>query len=152
MFALIQALRLEGACARARAQVPGSFGRLGDPAAETSWVPGTLLLELMAQTAGPLLEELHAEPRWAVLGLVRAARFPAPTPLPAEGVTLEVLAEQLRWEHGSGVARAWVEVAGELRAQAELVFSLQPPAPGWEAAIAARDARVARWLAAWEGA
>ena len=149
MFELIEAMRIEGAHAEARAWVPAGLPQLEDHFPGAPLVPGTLLIELMAQTAGPLLEETGDAPRWAVLGLVRSGSFTAPTPLPA---AIELRAEVVRREASSGVARAQARVDGEVRARAELVFSLQPRDPAWEEAIAARDARLARWLAAWGGA
>lgn len=148
MFELIEAMRIEGVCAEARARVPADLPQLQDHFPGALLLPGTLLIELMAQTAGPLLEETGDAPRWAVLGLVRHASFLAPTPLPA---AIELSAEVVRREPSSGVARTEATVEGEVRARAELVFSLQPRDPAWGAAIAARDARLASWLAAWEG-
>ncbi|MEZ6186061.1 MAG: hypothetical protein R3F62_13750 [Planctomycetota bacterium] len=151
MFEWIEALTITGDAARARAFVPHDLPQLADHFPGQPLVPGSLLLELLAQTGGPLAEAACPEARWALLGLVRSASFPAPTPLAAPGVRLALSAELTRLEPSSACVRARAQVAGEDRARAELVFTLQPAGPGWEPALAARAARLARWRAAWEG-
>lgn len=132
MFELVTAITIEPPRARGRAEVPRAPW-LDDHFPGATVAPATLLLELAAQIAGPLVE--HAGDGAAVLGLVRSAVFRAPVPVPA---ALAIDAELVR----DRVVR--VEIAGVMTA--ELGFGLVPRAePAW----AAREARVARWKAAW---
>ncbi len=109
-------------------------------------LPGSLILELAAQVSGPLAEEFAKTrmdgERWAILGMVRDARFLHPVFLPA---TLEISAEISRSQTSSINTIVGVMSDGERVMQAELVMMLLESAPEWEEAIKARHDRLARW-------
>ena len=142
MFELIQAISIDVAAGRAagRAHVPLAPW-LADHFPSSPLVPGTVLLELAAQIAGPLAEE-GAPGRSAILGLVRSAVFRAPVPAPAD---LEIAAELLRREDSTVVCR--VAVGSSM--SAELAFAMVSISETGPAAWAERERRVTRWREAW---
>ena len=109
-------------------------------------LPGSLILELAAQVCGPLAEEFAKTTvgieRWAILGMVRDARFLRPVFLPA---TLEINAEISRSQDSSININVTVTSNDERVMQAELVMMLLESAPDWSTAIEARNKRLARW-------
>ena len=109
-------------------------------------LPGSLILELAAQVAGPLAEEfvktqLDLE-RWAILGMVRDARFLQPVFLPA---SLEITAVISRSQSSNVSTNVTVAMDGERVMQAELVMMMLESSDEWTAAIEARNERLARW-------
>jgi 3-hydroxymyristoyl/3-hydroxydecanoyl-(acyl carrier protein) dehydratase len=162
MFELIQAISIDVAAGRAagRAHVPLAPW-LADHFPGSPLVPGTLLLELAAQIAGPLAEESHYgasdQPHYgamhhseaAVLGLVRSAVFRTPVPAPAD---LEIAAELVRREPSSAVCRVSVSTRprkNEGEMSAELTFAMVRVAEIAGAAWEERARRVERWRGAW---
>jgi 3-hydroxymyristoyl/3-hydroxydecanoyl-(acyl carrier protein) dehydratase len=154
MFELIQAISIDAAAGRAagRAHVPLAPW-LADHFPTSPLVPGTLLLELAAQIAGPLAEESHYgamhRSEAAVLGHVRSAVFRTLVPAPAD---LEITAELLRREASTAVCRVSVsrrprKNGGEMAA--ELTFAMVPVAEIAREAWEERERRVARWREAW---
>ena len=107
-------------------------------------LPGSLLIELAAQVSGPLAEEFAKNERWAILGMVRDARFLHPVFLPA---TLELSAEVVRSEPSTISTNVVVEVNGERVMQAQLVMMMIETSTEWAQAIEARNSRLARWKA-----
>jgi acyl-CoA thioesterase FadM len=108
-----------------------------------------LLIELAAQVAGPLAEQvvklrLNVE-RWALLGMIRSAKFLRPVPLPA---TIVLTAEISRLDLSNTALQVRARATEELVMSAELVMMMVEGAPEWETAIRARHER----LAAWKGA
>ena len=111
-----------------------------------SLLPGSLILELAAQVAGPLAEEFAKSQsgleRWAILGMVRDARFLQPVFLPA---SLEITAAISRSQSSSVNTNVTVTVNGERVMQAELVMMMLESSDEWTPAIKARNDRLARW-------
>ena len=111
MFELMESLTVDaaGGAASGRATVPidhPSFPFLADHFVGAPVLPGSLQIELCAQIAGPLAEEVtalqHGTERWAFLGLVRHAAFLEPAVLPAR----LVISAQVKRAEPSNVAVA----------------------------------------------
>jgi 3-hydroxymyristoyl/3-hydroxydecanoyl-(acyl carrier protein) dehydratase len=148
MFELMRSIRIDVENWRASgvAFVPADHPLFADHFPGKSLLPGSLILELAAQVAGPLAEEfakiqLQIE-RWAILGMVRDARFLQPVFLPA---SLEITAAISRSQSSSVSASVSVTVSGERVMQAELVMMMLESSAEWEVAIEARNDRLARW-------
>lgn len=148
MFELIRSITIDTEKGRASGEafVPADHPLFADHFPGHPLLPGSLILELAAQIAGPLAEEsAHANSpieRWAILGMVRDARFLRPVFLPA---TLVVNAEISRSQESSINTNVTVTSDGERVMQAELVLMLLETAPEWSKAIEARSSRLARW-------
>jgi 3-hydroxymyristoyl/3-hydroxydecanoyl-(acyl carrier protein) dehydratase len=147
MFEWLESLAIHAAEAKATAEarIPADHPFLADHFPGVPILPGSLQIELCAQVAGPLVEELVARrdgsERWAFLGMVRNATFRAPVPLPA---TLGIFASAPRIERDSAVVQAMIMPgADEVACRVELVMMLRPPEPGWNDAIAGYRARIA---------
>jgi len=150
MFELIQTIKIdvEKRRASAAAFVPADHPLFADHFPGTPLLPGSLMIELAAQVAGPLAEkfaltQLGME-RWAILGMVRDARFMHPVFLPAH---LELSAELSRPGSSSVSTNVTVAVEGERVMQAQLVMMLLETSADWTRAIQARNERLARWKA-----
>ena len=111
-------------------------------------LPGSLMIELAAQLSGPLAEEFAktraGDERWAILGMVRDARFLRPVFLPA---TLTLSAEVIRTEPSTINTNVVVEVNGERAMQAQLVMMMIETSTELAQGIEARNNRLARWKA-----
>ena len=81
MFELMRSVRIDAENGRASgaASVPADHPLFADHFPGKSLLPGSLILELAVQVAGPLAEEFAKTQlgleRWAILGMVRDARF-----------------------------------------------------------------------------
>jgi len=135
--------------ASAEAFVPAEHPLFVDHFPGSPLMPGSLMLELAAQLSGPLAEEFAKTQlgmeRWAILGMVRDARFLHPVFLPA---TFTLTAEISRAESSSINTSVTVAVKGERVMQAQLVMMMIETSTEWAKAIEARNHRIARWRGA----
>jgi len=148
MFELMRSIRIDAENGRASGEafVPADHPLFADHFPGKSLLPGSLVLELAAQVAGPLAEEFPKTQseleRWAILGMVRDARFLQPVFLPA---TLEISAVISRSQTSSVNTVVTVTIDGERVMQAELVMMMLESSAEWASAIEARNDRLARW-------
>jgi 3-hydroxymyristoyl/3-hydroxydecanoyl-(acyl carrier protein) dehydratase len=145
MFELVRAIALDGDRARGVAEVPAGLAALADHFPGQPVVPGTWLIELCAQIAGPLAEAA-APGRWAVLAMIRHAKLLAPVAVPA---TLAIEATRGRRDGDLVTARIAARCGEVAVVRGELAFALVEAPAGAASAIAERAARLARWQAAW---
>ena len=148
MFELIQSISIDAGAgvANGEASVPADHPLFADHFPDAPLLPGSLLIELGAQIAGPLAEQvsklrLDVE-RWSLLGMIRNAKFLRPVPLPA---TLAFRAEVGRFEESSISLAVEAHEGEQLVMRAELVMMMFEAAPEWDAAIRARHQRLASW-------
>ena len=138
-----------GGRATGEALVPADYPAFADHFPGTPLLPGSFLLELAAQIAGPLAEEtLSARlglERWAMLGMIRDAKFLRQTPLPA---ALQITAEVRSAEPSKVILQVTAQASEHLILRAELWMMMLEAESEWADAIAARHARVARWKGA----
>jgi 3-hydroxymyristoyl/3-hydroxydecanoyl-(acyl carrier protein) dehydratase len=148
MFELIRSISIDAENGRASgvASIAADHPLFADHFPGKSLLPGSLMLELAAQVAGPLAEEFAKTKsgieRWSILGIVRDARFLQPVLLPA---SLEINAAVARVQSSSISTNVAVTVNGERVMQAELVMMMLESSAEWAAAIEARNNRLARW-------
>jgi 3-hydroxyacyl-[acyl-carrier-protein] dehydratase len=140
---------IENRRASAEAFVAADHPLFADHFPGSPLLPGSLMIELAAQVSGPLAEELAKtrmeNERWAILGMVRDARFLSPVFLPA---TLSISAEVVRSETSSINTNVLVEVNSERVMQAQLVMMMIETSAELARAIEARNNRLADWTAA----
>ena len=148
MFELMRSISIdvENGRASGAAFIPADHALFADHFPGKSLLPGSLILELAAQVGGPLAEEFAktklGDERWAILGMVRDARFLQPVFLPA---SLEITAVVSRSQSSNVSTTVTVAVNGERVMQAELVMMMLESSAEWAAAIEARNDRLARW-------
>jgi 3-hydroxyacyl-[acyl-carrier-protein] dehydratase len=148
VFELMRSILIDVERRRASAEafVPADHPLFADHFPGSPLLPGSLMLELAAQVSGPLAEEFAKTQlgieRWAILGMVRDARFLHPVFLPA---SLELSAEISRAESSSININVIVAVNGERVMQAQMVMMLVETSTEWAQAIQARNNRLARW-------
>lgn len=139
---------VENGRASAEAFVAAEHPLFADHFPGSPLLPGSLMIELAAQVSGPLAEEFAktrmGNERWAILGMVRDARFLSPVFLPA---TLSIGADVVRSETSSINTNVLVEVNGERVMQAQLVMMMIETSTELAQAIEARNNRLARWKA-----
>jgi 3-hydroxymyristoyl/3-hydroxydecanoyl-(acyl carrier protein) dehydratase len=153
MFELLCSLSVDAAAGRAAGEafVPADHPLFADHFPAHATLPGTLAVELAAQVAGPLAEEIiplrHGCVRYAVLGMIRNAKFLRPVPLPAR-LALEA---EVRRSDPSQVTVAVAARVGEIQVlRGELLLAMVEATDGWSPALELRDRRVARWKQAAE--
>lgn len=103
-------------------------------------MPGVLLVETMAQTAGWLLLALNGFTRMPFLAAVREAKFRS---FVGPGAALSVTARRIHDGSGYAVASARIDAAGKRVCDAELTLRTMPfPTPDLEAAMRDRAAAI----------
>lgn len=148
MFELMRSISIdvENGRASGAASIAADHPLFADHFPGKALLPGSLILELAAQVAGPLAEEFAKTQmgleRWAILGMVRDARFLQPVFVPA---ALEISAVMSRSQPSSISTSVTVMVNGERVMQAELVMIMLESSTEWAQAIEARNDRLARW-------
>lgn len=148
MFELLGSLSIDAAAGRATGEafIPADHPLFADHFPAHAMLPGTLAVELAAQVAGPLAEEITPQ-RYAVLGMIRNAKFLRPVPLPAR----LVLTAEVRRSDPSQVTVAVAARVGEIQVlRGELLLAMVELTEEWSAARGLRDQRVARWKRASE--
>ena len=148
MFQLIQSISIDAAAGVSvgKAIVPADHPLFADHFPGAPLLSGSLLIELAAQIAGPLAEQVSKlrldVDRWSLMGMIRNAKFLRPVPLPA---TLGFNAEVRRFESSSIALAVDAHEGEQLVMRAELVMMMFEAAPEWDAAIRARHQRLASW-------
>jgi len=148
MFELMRSIRIDAEKGQASGEafVPADHPLFADHFPDKPLLPGSFILELAAQVSGLLAEEFAKTQmgveRWAILGMVRDARFLHPVFLPA---TLDISAEIVRSQTSNINTSVVVTVDDERIMQGELVMMLLESVPEWSTAIEARNDRLARW-------
>lgn len=150
MFELLQSLAVDAAAGRATGEafVPAGHPLFADHFPAHAVLPGTLAMELAAQVAGPLAEEVTAllkhrgGERYAVLGMIRSAKFLRPVPLPAR---LQLQAEVRRSDLSQVTVAVAARVGGTEVLRGEVLLAMVEATAEWSAARELRDERVARW-------
>ena len=123
-FILINSLVVEPG---ERATAQKTFG-LDDPVFRDHFpgnpiVPGTLLTECMAQTAGWAIRSGMDDDSFAMLAMVERAKFRKPV---RPGETLTSRAEVRSRQGGTVRVRTTLEVAGKRAAEATLILDVRP--------------------------
>ena len=132
MFELIKSISIdaEKGSATGEAFVPADHPLFADHFPDKPLLPGSFVLELAAQVSGLLVEEFAKTQmgveRWAILGMVRDARFMRPVFLPA---TLNIDAEIVRSQASNINTSVTVTLNGERIMQGELVLMLLESIP-----------------------
>jgi 3-hydroxymyristoyl/3-hydroxydecanoyl-(acyl carrier protein) dehydratase len=149
MFELVRRIRIVGERATGVAVIAADHPGLADHFPGRPILPGTWLVELAAQIAGPLAEAVvtarHRATRYAVLAMIRDAKLAVPVALPAE-VRIEATLGKVDLSAVTAAVTAYHGDAVALRA--ELVLAMIDAPPDAAVALRARDERLARWKAA----
>lgn len=148
MFELLRTLSVDAIAGRAKgeAEVGVDHPFFADHFPGHPILPGSIAMELAAQVAGPLAEEVtqqrHGLARYAILGMVRDIKFLHPVHLPAR---LELEARLLRSDPSRSAVGVLARVAEATVLRGELLLAMVEPAAEWEIAIEQRQRRVRRW-------
>jgi 3-hydroxyacyl-[acyl-carrier-protein] dehydratase len=146
MFELVHSISIDASRGRAdgTARIAADHPGLTDHFPDRPILPGTWCVELSAQIAGPLVEEVLDDGRHALLAMIRSATFMAPIELPT---AIQIVATIARREPSTTTVQTIVYRGGLLLARAELVFA-HIEVTASERATAERDERLERWKAA----
>ena len=148
MFELIKSISIDpiSGVAQGKAVVPANHPLFVDHFPGRPLLAGTLLIEMAAQVAGPLAEEVTKHrlnlDRWALLGMIREAKFLHPVSLPAS-IDFGARAERLESSNITISVRA--DVDEQLVMRTQLVMMMTEAGQDWSEAIAARETRLAKW-------
>ena len=151
MFELIQSISfdVDKGVATGKAWIPREHPLFQDHFPGQPVLPGSWLIELSAQVAGPLAEELvrskFKTDKWAVLAMIRHAKFHRPAILP---VNLDITAESGRVEPNNVTLKVSAVANGALHLTAEVVMMMMEGSAEWQEAITARNERIRRWVTA----
>jgi 3-hydroxymyristoyl/3-hydroxydecanoyl-(acyl carrier protein) dehydratase len=151
VFELLRSLEIEAAAGAARGEafVAADPPLFADHFPARLTLPGSLALELAAQVGGPLAEEAlalrHRLERYAVLGMVRGAKFLRPAALPA---LLEIAARVIRCEPSQVALSVAVRNLGQEILRGELVMAMLEATAEHRPAMDQRAERLARLKAA----
>jgi 3-hydroxyacyl-[acyl-carrier-protein] dehydratase len=103
-------------------------------------MPGVLLIEAMAQTAGWLVIGLNGFQRMPFLAAVKEAKLRA---FVGPGTNLEISAELIHDGSGYAVAKAAIKVAGKPTCDAELTLRVMPfPGEGFRSTMEQTAVRI----------
>lgn len=148
MFELLRTLSVdaEGGRATGEALIKADHPFFADHFPDHPVLPGSMAVELAAQVAGPLAEEVtllrHGASRFAVLGMIRDAKFLRPVQLPAR---LRLDARVSRSDSSRIVVQVTAQVDRDAVLRTELLFAMVDATPEWAAAVEQRQRRVALW-------
>lgn len=131
------------------AVIPAGLPMLADHFPLMPILPGSFLIELLAQVAGPLCEDVtrmrHGFERGALLGMVRRAVFLRPCVLPA---TVRLHARVAHSDPRRVSVTTAASVEGVVTCRADLVLAMIEVPAEWAHVIEARHERIARWRGA----
>lgn len=153
MFEFVRWLSIDAAAGRAtgEAALDADHPLFADHFTGHPVLPGSMAVELAAQIAGPLAEEVtllsHGRRRFALLGMIRNAKFVCPVRLPAE---LSIEARVLRSEGSRFTVAVTARVGRELVLRGELLLAMVEATGEWGDAVEQRRQRLARWQRAAE--
>jgi 3-hydroxymyristoyl/3-hydroxydecanoyl-(acyl carrier protein) dehydratase len=150
MFELIDSITIDADAGQAtgHAVVDGNHQLFADHFPGETLLPGSLLVELAAQIAGPLAEEVVKQKRnldrWALLGMIRDVKFVRPVGLPA---TITINAEVRRFEVSNVAVSVTATAGDDVAMTGEVVMMMVEAKPEWKPAIEARSDRLSAWKA-----
>lgn len=148
LFEFIQSLSIdvEEKKSRGEAYISDDIPLFQDHFPGAPILPGTFLVELAAQVAGLLAEEVSKNQfgmeKWAVLGMIRQAKLLEPVHLPA---SLMIISDLKRLELSNALLTVEVNQNNAKKLQGEVVMMMIDASPAWEAAINARNHRLKCW-------
>ncbi|UCE04637.1 MAG: hypothetical protein JSW07_13545 [bacterium] len=148
MFEMIQTITidLDKSMAFGTAKIPADNPIFADHFPDFPLLPGTMAVELTAQVAGTLSEKRFKQQynleRWAILGMIRNAKFHLPVNLPA---TLQLTAKLNRLDLSSAVLLVTAHKDNQLVLKGEIVMMMMEDSPDLMNAIKARQERLIRW-------
>jgi 3-hydroxymyristoyl/3-hydroxydecanoyl-(acyl carrier protein) dehydratase len=129
--------------------IPDGLPILADHFPRIPILPGSFFIELVAQVAGPLCEDVtrlcYGHERGALLGMVRRAVFLRPCVLPA---TVQLRARVGRCDPTRVSVATTASVEDAVVFRAELVMAMIDVPAEWAHVVEARHERVARWRGA----
>ncbi len=148
MFEFIQSISInvEERKSSGEAYVPDDIPLFQDHFPGVPILPGTFLIELAAQVAGLLAEEVSKKQfgmeKRALLGMIRQAKLLEPVHLPA---TLTIMSNLKRLELSNALLTVQASQNDCKKLQGEVVMMMIDASPEWEKAIEVRNHRLKCW-------